>query len=105
MSCCANLGNLVRRARWSSLWQRVQATQVPWLSEWPVTLPAQWLEHVNVVQTESELAALRQSVARGAPYGNEVWQKRTVNALGLQSSLRPEGRPRKAKEKLPENLT
>ena len=76
-----------------------------WLSAWPVTLPAQWLEQVIGVQTESALAALRQSVARGVPYGDEVWQKRTAKVWGLQSSLRPEGRPRKAKEKLPETLT
>ena len=42
--------------RWSSLWQRTQATQVPWLSEGPMALPRQWTEHVNETQTENELA-------------------------------------------------
>jgi len=67
--------NLVPRAehwRWSSLWQRCHAT-------------------------ESELAALRRSVLRGAPYGDEVWQKLTAKALGLESALRRPGRPRKEK--------
>jgi hypothetical protein len=41
---------------------------------------------------------LRQSVARGAPFGGEVWQKRTAETLGLHSSLCPLGRPRKSEE-------
>jgi putative transposase len=94
--------NLVERAedwRWSSLWHRVHATQVPWLSDWPMALPTRGTDHVNGVLTESELAALRQCMARGAPYGADDWQKQTVAALGLQSSVRPMGRPRKSPEK------
>ncbi len=77
--------NLVTRAedwRWSSLWQGVQQTQPPWLAPWPVQLPPQWTEYVNAPQTESELAALRKSVARGVPFGEESWQLRTADALG-----------------------
>ena len=92
----ANLVEGAEHWRWSSLWHRVHATQVPWLSAWPMALPARWTEHVNGVQTEAELAALRRSVARGAPYGNDAWQERTVAALGLQSSVRRQGRPRKS---------
>ena len=84
--------------RWSSLWHRVQATQVPWLSEGPLPLPGDWTEYVNGAQTDSELAALRQSVFRGAPFGEETWQARTAAALGLQSTLRRPGRPKKRKE-------
>ena len=60
--------NLVKRAeqwRWSSLWQRVHATQIHWLSARPVALPTHWTVYVNAAQTESELAALRHSVKRG----------------------------------------
>lgn len=91
---------LVERAenwRWSSLWHRVHGTQVPWLSPWPVPTPATWLAHVNQPQTEAELEALRRSVHRGAPFGKANWQARTVAALGLESSVRPQGRPRKPK--------
>ena len=90
--------NLVPRAeawRWSSLWQRTQATQVPWLSEWPIPLPRQWTEQANKAQTENELSALRRSVVRGVPYGDDAWQDQTAEVLGLQSSSRPPGRPRK----------
>jgi len=92
---------LVARAedwRWSSLWHRGHATGVPWLHDWPVPMPERWLQHVNKPESESELAALRRSVMRGAPYGNELWQQQTAKALGLESALRSPGRPRKRKE-------
>lgn len=88
--------NLVKRAenwRWSSLWHRLQQTQLAWLSPWPIALPTTWTEYVNGAETASELAALRRSVARGAPYGDSVWQEQTAAALALQSALRPRGRP------------
>ena len=94
--------NLVGRAeqwRWSSLWQRCQATAVPWLHAWPLPLPKGWLQHVNKPQRESELAAWRRSLRRGAPYGAEQWQQQTAKALGLESALRSPGRPRKEKSK------
>ena len=90
--------HLVRQAqswRWSSLWHREHGTRVPWLSDWPVPVPPGWTAHVNGVDTEGELRALRRSVVRGAPYGDERWQRDTVAALGLASTLRPRGRPRK----------
>ena len=94
--------NLVARAeqwRWSSLWQRCHDTGVPWLSSWPLAVPDVWLAYVNGVETETELAALRSSVLRGAPYGDDIWQKRTAVALGLESALRRVGRLKKPQEK------
>ena len=44
-------------------------------------------------------AALRRCVMRGQPFGDEGWVKRTAPRLGLASTLRPRGRPRKASEK------
>ena len=102
------LAGLVRQAeawRWSSLWHRVHATQVPWLSEGPLAWPGRWVEEVNRAQTEDELAALRRSVSRGAPFGDEPWQAQTALALGLESALRRQGRPRKVQEPSVENLT
>lgn len=92
--------NLVARAedwRWSSLWHREHATHVPWLSEGPLPLPKNWKHYVNGVEPESELAALRRSVLRGAPFGEESWQVQTAAALGLESALRRQGRPNKEK--------
>lgn len=90
----ANLVHHAQHWRWSSLWHREHQTQVSWLTEWPVERPPHWTEHVNAAQSESELAALRRSVTRGAPFGEESWQKQTANALGLQSALRARGRQR-----------
>jgi putative transposase len=92
--------NLVPRAeawRWSSLWQRLQGNGEGLLADGPVGWPAQWVEHVNQPQTETELAALQRAVRRGAPYGDSGWQQQTAVLLGLQSTLRPRGRPRRPK--------
>jgi len=94
----ANLVSQAENWRWSSLWQRVHATQVPWLSDWPLPVPSGWLKHVNKPENEPELEAVRRSVLRGAPYGDETWQQQTAVTLGLESALRQPGRPRKKKE-------
>jgi putative transposase len=81
--------------RWSSLWHREHQTHLPWLTPWPVETPTGWTAHVNRAENERELRALRHSVVRGAPYGDEPWQQQTAQALGLESTLRARGRPRK----------
>ncbi len=59
----------------------------------------EWVREVNRPQTEAELAALRRSVQRGQPYGDEVWVERVARRLGLESTLRPRGRPLKQPQK------
>ncbi|MBS0265474.1 MAG: transposase [Planctomycetes bacterium] len=93
--------HLVERAeqwRWSSLWRREYGTpeQQGYLAAWPLAIPSQWLKIVNRPETEAELKALRNSVNRGQPYGPESWRERCVAKLGLESTMRPRGRPRKA---------
>jgi putative transposase len=95
--------NLVRRAedwRWSSLWRwhRGGSREKSLLAPWPVRRQAGWIDHVNAPQTEAELAAIRNSVARGSPYGDEQWTERVVKRLGIETTLRPRGRPRKAEK-------
>lgn len=92
---------MVRHAEawaWSSLAWRPSGNRPELLSEWPMPCPRNWLANVNAVQTEAELAALRHSVARGTPFGNERWTQRIAMRLGLESSLRPRGRPRSQKK-------
>ncbi len=89
----AGMVDWAEKWRWSSLWHRAHETCVPWLTPWPVAVPLGWTAHVNGPETESELAALRRSVVRGAPYGDDGWQQRTAARLGLESSLRDRGRP------------
>ena len=91
--------NLVDRAeewRWSSLWRREMGTpeQRKWLADWPLAIPSQWLKIVNRPETETELQALRKCVNRGQPFGPESWIERCVVKLGLESTIRPRGRPR-----------
>jgi putative transposase len=45
--------------------------------------------------TAEELAMLRHSVVRNTPFGDPKWQQRIVAKLGLESTMRPRGRPRK----------
>lgn len=91
---------LVARAeawRWSSLWHHTRDTPAKsQLNPWPLPRPNSWLTYVNQVQRESELTTLRESVVRGCPYGGRDWSAETVRKLGLESTVRSVGRPRKA---------
>jgi putative transposase len=86
---------------WSSLaWRdRPAEGERPPVTPPPGGMPNDWLQQVNHPQTDEELAALRQCVNRGAPFGREAWIKKMVKELGLEATLRPRGRPRKEPEK------
>ena len=94
--------NLVDRAedwRWSSLHARREgpAEVAACLSDWPTPggVPRQWLRTVNAAQTQKELEAIRACVQRGRPLGEGRWVDRTAAKMGLTSSLRGPGRPRR----------
>ena len=90
--------NLVGKAedwRWSSLWRRCHACDAGLLDEWPIPPPVDWLKIVNTPETEGELSSLREAITRGAPLGDDEWRTRTAQMLGIESSLRPLGRPRR----------
>ena len=61
--------------------------------------PEDWLATVNQPQTDEELAALHLCLSRGRPYGSDAWINHIARTLGLESTLRPRGRPRKRAEK------
>ncbi len=93
--------NLVRRAedwRWCSLhrWRSGSELEKSLLSTWPLPRLPGWVKHVNAALTPAEQEALRRCVTRGCPYGGESWRKRIVRRLGLESTLRARGRPKKA---------
>lgn len=96
-------GKLVQRAedwRWGSLWrvQRNKVNQPPSIHPWPVTRPSDWLTYVNQPAKAVEVDAVRQCARRGCPYGDESWVQGVAEQLGLQSTLRPRGRPAKEKK-------
>jgi putative transposase len=62
-----------------------------------VPVPFSFLDWVNEPATEGELQALRRSVLRGSPYGDEDWMKAAAKRLGLEFTLRPRGRARQDK--------
>jgi putative transposase len=92
---------LVRQAKswaWSSLGLR-QGRRVESklkLAQWPVAMPRNWSELVERAEDEKELEGLRRASERGRPFGEGDWVLRTATRLGIQSSLRPPGRPRKS---------
>jgi putative transposase len=90
--------NLVKRAEqwpWSSVAWRVSGQRPEMLADWPIACPANWLTRVNKPQSEAEEKALRRAIERGQPFGDESWVERIAEWLGLESTLRPRGRPRK----------
>lgn len=91
------------------LWNPVRAGLVrqvqewPWTSlhapglvdPWPIPLSADRLRWLGEPLTQPELEALRRCVTRQAPYGSTEWQVTIAAQAGLESTLRPRGRPRK----------
>jgi putative transposase len=91
---------LVKRAeqwRWCSLARWREAKEAGLLAAWPLARRPGWIDHVNAPQTEAELAAIRKSIERGVPYGDEAWSDRMVERLGLEITRRPRGRRRSIK--------
>lgn len=84
---------------WSSIGEPAKDVECPILDPGPVPRGKNWLHLVNEPQTQAELAALRESVVRGSPFGSADWKEATAKRLGLESSLRPRGRPRKRAKK------
>jgi len=101
----AGLVERAERWRWGSLWRRTRGTpdDRAWLQSWPGGEPAEWLAEVNRRPVSAdqksaerdELRAIRECAQRGAPLGSDAWRIRTAEAMGLESALRPRGRPRK----------
>ncbi len=87
----------VEQWRWSSLWRRCQADAAlrEILSDWPVQAPRDWSRWVQQPQTEGELAAVRRSVLRGRPFGEDRWARRVAEQFGLESTFRSPGRQAK----------
>jgi putative transposase len=92
--------NLVGRAedwKWGSLWRWLQSPDPKpiLLSPWPIARLPKWVDRVNAPLSDNELEAVRRSVVRGCPFGGANWTKSISQRLGLESTLRPRGRPKK----------
>ena len=90
--------NVVKRAedyRWGSLYNWLGGDSPIELASWPIRRLPRWVARVNQAITQKELAAIRLSVKRGKPYGDEDWTAKIVKKFGLESTTRPRGRPKK----------
>jgi putative transposase len=92
----AKLARAAEKWTWCSAryWQD-GVVRPSWLEEGPVARPKNWLKWVNQPLTEAELKALRRCANRGTPYGSAAWMEKIAKRLGLESTLRPRGRPKK----------
>ena len=90
----AGMVGSVEEWQWSSLWRRCQADAAlrEILSDWPVEAPRDWFRWVQQPQTEAELEAVRRSVRRGRPFGEDRWARRIAMQFGLESTFRSPGR-------------
>ena len=91
---------LVKRSAdwpWCSLYARERGPEelAAILSPWPVDRPAHWARHVDEALTRRELEMVEASLKRGRPLGDERWAARAVRKLGLEHTVRREGRPNK----------
>lgn len=83
---------------WGSLRSRIARGGSDLLAAPPVELPKGWRRLVSQPQSETEVSAVRASIARGRPFGGETWTRLAATKLGLESTLRPRGRPRTEKK-------
>lgn len=60
-----------------------------------IELPVDWTNYVDQTLTDCELERIRNSMQRQTPFGSPPWQMRICRELGLESTLKPKGRPRK----------
>ena len=57
--------------------------------------PQNWIEFVNAPDNASELDDLRSSVQRGRPFGSADWVIVIAKRLGLESTMKSRGRPKR----------
>jgi len=68
------------------------------IDETPIEIPKNWDKYVDEPLTDSEMEKLSRSVSRQSPYGNEDWILRICKEFGIESTIRPRGRPRKKQD-------
>jgi len=89
----AGLVNCCSEWNWSSYGERNHYKSR--LIDYIVNLPEPWIEFVNQPLDSECLAKIRISIKRQSPYGNKNWVENVVRAFGLESTIRPVGRPKK----------
>ena len=89
---------LVERAEqwpWSSLAIRCGEEKDISLDAGPTRLPHNWPKLVQSAADKSQQEKIEHCIKRGCPYGSKQWTNQTSTILGLESTMRPRGRPKK----------
>ena len=96
----AGLVGLAENWQWGSLyrWTCKSEPDPRLLSPWPIARLPGWVDRVNEAIAEKELQAVRSSIKRGRPFGDDGWVVETASRNGISSSLRPRGRPKITKK-------
>ncbi len=81
--------------RWSSLGGAASPDGRKIISPSLVRLPKSWNHLVDDLLEESVAAEVRETIRRGRPFGDSAWVAKTAARLGLEYTIRPQGRPRK----------
>jgi len=92
--------NIVKKAQkwhWSSLWIREQGSNElkKLLSPWPIHPNKDYSKLINKTQDKEEEKEIVKSIIKSRPLGKEPWVKTIAKRLGLESSLKNPGRPKK----------
>jgi putative transposase len=74
--------------KWSSL-QRPELVDC-----WPLSDESQWQAQLDELVSSEQLTSVRECVNRQRPFGEVDWQAEIASRFGLDSTLRPRGRPK-----------
>lgn len=93
----AGLVQRVQDWRWSSLWRRLYGSekQKRLLDLWPIPEKEDYLNLINQTEADAVIIDIRESIQRGKPFGEGSWIGKIVKFLGLESTIKPRGRPKK----------
>jgi putative transposase len=81
--------------KYSSAKIRIEEIEDSILDGSPINLPENWNEYINNKESKSNLGAIKNSLDRQAPLGDENWCYRVSKKYGLESTITPRGRPMK----------
>lgn len=94
----AGLTTSARDWGWSSHKEALGERARSLIDDIPIELPDEWGRYVDEPLTEKELARLRESAHRQAPFGASIWKSKLCKEFGLESTMRKRGRPIKHRE-------
>ena len=83
---------------WSSHRETLGESAKGFTDEIPIVLPDEWGKFVDETVAEKELAIIRESAHRQAPFGTFLWKSMQCKQFGLESTMRKRGRPMKQKD-------